>query len=558
MNKSNLFFIFLLSLKLSALPSLTNRCGEKRLKLNYPENVSVVVFDKECDAAYISPPAIGTVSVDGIIGSTNLNFCYSLKKYPEIIKNTIETKLHLSEIVKEIEKRYQNDLNKMQQLLSIIFNIQKEYNIMQSKILLDEKEIQEQEIKLEDALEKLRKCEKMTELNCDNEKELYNKIDDQIFYDKKKINLEKRKLIDIKYNLEENEKNKQSLEDSLAKSNSNIIFFKKTIDEIEKDALEGYNMYNQLDGFIAGLTFETNWAKNLRETASLNQNIDISFLPMPILKSTIFVESKEKPIMGQNSSLIVHVSIPGLNKPGDSSKADKLLNIDSSINEANPNSIISFGGTISLSLNSACEFVDENNIFNKENAKKELLSTMKINISHTYPIMQIRQYKIRFNPKRILDELESVTEINGFLSKEKIHETIERNITDDLFSINFYNNNSNNGFTREEQAQIKLDAKREIVDKILEQIGAVAQIDSNRPPVPRFDNFMGPRILAPCFGYNVCSAAGFIIETAQDLFGDETASSKFKKYNDIEIVHEYANESPVYYSYQTSFVEKKR
>lgn len=558
MNKSYLFFIFLLSLKLSSLPSLTNRCGEKRLKLNYPENVSVVVFDKECETAYVGPPANGIMKVDSVLESTSLWLCTSVRNITDTLENAFEARKIWGKIVLDLSKLQEELFKSMSSFSGELGKQKAKQDSLNHEISLFETSISQKELELEEASDNFKKCQKIIPNNCNNEIEIYNNIDDQISKLKKEILAKKYKLIEINSKIKEMEYTKEETQKSLDKIALNISNFKIMIRDIEVEAFENYQKYGQIYGINAGVTFETNWSQIMHETVEKNKDKPISIEPLPLLKSSLLVEIEENNKEKANlMHTVIEASFPGLKKAGDLSdlNLDQPISLDVSSNKSSPLSS-AISGIISLNLFGSCNLVDRNNKITKQKLEEKIGSLVKMNINHEYPLMQIRKYEIRFNPKRILDELESVTENNGFLYREKIHEVIENNITDDLFNIRFYHDSTDNGFTKEEQAQIKLDAKREIVDKILNQIGAIAQIDSNRPPIPRFEDVNGPRISTMCFGHTICYVTGFFIETFHNIFGSSNVSSRFKQSNNINIFHQYESESPVNLFLGTTFMPR--
>src|ERR1700748_2200554 len=65
-----------------AIPFQSNRCNEKNSKVKHPNGSQAVLFDEECNTAYVLPPSEGKASIAAIATTSNLNLCPAVNSIP--------------------------------------------------------------------------------------------------------------------------------------------------------------------------------------------------------------------------------------------------------------------------------------------------------------------------------------------------------------------------------------------------------------------------------------------------------------------------------------------
>lgn len=397
------------------------------------------------------------------------------------------------------------------------------------------------------------------EESCNAEHQILSKLLNEIEY----LNLDSsrlRKQINSMRNDADSIRNlKEELESRIDSVSEDLSRFKSLLQTMERDAFEGYQRYGQIYGASIGITFNSNWGQMLRQIEDLNRNSRITFTQLPISRSILNISATKSNPLNANLPVLSNASVPGFSivdlTKGNGMPA-KVLGIENN-DTINPTPWVNAAaGNIDLTLLGACDLIEEDNALSMVKVDKAIGALIKINAIHTYPVTLQRSYEILFNSKRILEEMEKVTENNGFLSSEKIHEVVKNNVTQDMFDVHFYNDDVSNGFSADEQAAIKLDAKYEIVDKILAEIGAIAHMPSELPPVPRLDHSRGVRLIIAantCYGYALCYVPGFVIGVVDAIWGDTEATAKFKRINNVNIRHRYSNESAAYHAISTTY-----
>lgn len=557
----NLCLLFF-SLQSLAIPSLTNRCGEKGVDIIPPDGVSIIAFNEACDTAYVGPPAAGSVTIDEVMGSTNLLFCNSVKLLPSIIEAATEGMHYWAKRITELSRDYDSVAFDLEGFGQKLAESESKLKFLNDSIELQSRVLVEKRTEAFKAKEAWNDCalNAKSDVSCQEEHRKFQALLGTVESLKSKMAMTEEEAIQADYEVNKNRRKKEEIESRMDRVSADLSRFRTILSGIERDAFEGYSRYGQIIGGTAGVSFSSDWALLVRRASELNRNSGLHFEQLPIGESTINIStSASNSLNGSPMPILFGASIPGF-RINDMAKNGEYQSMPMEIDEAIKSGIAPWisavSGQIDLSLIGACELLDSENRLSLRKANEAVGASIKINAFHTYPMTLVRRYEVVFNPKRILDELEGVSETGGFLSSTKIHEVIENNITKDVFDVIFYNNGRDNGFTDEEEKQIRLDAKREIVDKILQEIGAIAQIDSERPPLPELERSSGARFVygaLPCFGYPICMAAGFIIGVTDAFFGRTEVTTKFKKVNNIEVRHRYSSESPAYLAVSTTY-----
>ncbi|BBH52508.1 hypothetical protein [Fluviispira sanaruensis] len=97
--------LFLSNIAIAGGPNVVNKCDFKGV--NHPENSNGVMFDEECQNAYVLPPEVGKVTVSAVQQNLNLGFCSTMKidqnslKQSTLIRESILLKIN--NMIKELD-----------------------------------------------------------------------------------------------------------------------------------------------------------------------------------------------------------------------------------------------------------------------------------------------------------------------------------------------------------------------------------------------------------------------------------------------------------------------
>lgn len=140
------YLLCLFCFPLAAIPSLTNRCGQKNVQINYPENVSTILFNKDCDTAFVAPPSEGTVSVDSAMSSTNLLFCNTVNALPKMVEAAVQGMRYWVNRIEQLSKEYDEVAKETQKLAQQLAELEPELKEKEEAYKLIKQEIAEKKI----------------------------------------------------------------------------------------------------------------------------------------------------------------------------------------------------------------------------------------------------------------------------------------------------------------------------------------------------------------------------------------------------------------------------
>jgi hypothetical protein len=556
------YFAFIISFLLFtpitlAMPSLSNQCGEKGKSFIPPKNTTLVAFDEECDTAFIGPPANGRLQLDQIMENTNLLFCKTVKLLPQTIEAArqgiqfwVERIAKKSETYDEIVKTVNGHAKKLSELKPML----------ESKAKLLEK-YQENVFEIRKKAIELRRQHNDCKITDNDEKcdDIHNELKKELL----KLNNERAReseleliIMELEFQIKRESNKLEEINGRMEKLSADLEKFKRLLKDLETDALDGYERYGQLHGATATVNLHADWSKLIHEAQNKNAGFYIQQLPLIGSKVDITVGLPQGFGL-QSMSSILGARIPGFDNFIDiTNKEPRKMDLGRELSLNSMPIATTMGGQIDFNLLGACIMTDETGHIRPSIAQKKIGAQLVVNIQHTYPLMMKRNYEVTFNAKKIISEMEKLTESSGFLSSKKIHSLVKNNFTKEKFNINFYDEGGRNEFSKEEKEQIRTDAKYEIVDRILQEVNAIPQYGDESPALPRLDRSSGVRFVhhnLPCFGYPVCQAVGFIFGVVDAIFGNKEAVSSFKKVNETNITHRYNEVSPSYKTITATF-----
>jgi hypothetical protein len=547
-----------------ALPALTNKCGEKRVNLSLPTEADIIAYDKECTTAFVGPPSKGTAQVISATSSGNLSFCPSVKTLPNVVNKLMQAMEYWTTQLIEATNEALALEKAHDEKRAILIDYQEQQSSLEKQLAARDEELANLMKEIKDARSRLSDCQEMNDNNeacTGQEKELLalkknyfefrdryvSPIQEEIFEVEQKARTLDRKLKQISRNIAEN----------------NEIFegHKNRLKTLRNEAIAEYSIFGSLEGITAQIVFESKWGEQIEWAKQNNRYRGLHIEALPITKSRIHVDAAIISSHNINMpSTLMYASIPGFVKSGITDDAlpsgdNSIDNLDADISP-NGSLISGVSGKIVLSLIGACPLTDDRNKLQRNIDFRDLSSHITVNTINEYPMLHARRHKVTFKTARFAEEIEKRTEKGGFFHTSSIKEIIKENFSDDDFKVEFEVDPTAEAYTQAEKTLIKDEAKKEIVDRVLKEIGVVHELSRQQPPVPARLKQSGAGLIyaeAPCFGWAYCYAAKFIIGTLDSIFGKKEALTTFKVRNQQQVTYSYSDAKPATYSFVTTF-----
>lgn len=557
-------FIWLLaSTHLAALPSLTNNCGEKGINIRMPDGTSdIIAFDKECQTAYVGPPSTGSAEVVSVFSSANLSFCPSIKALPMVIN-----KLMVS---------YDYWLDELNKATNDALSLKKEYDAQEKKLIEREEEqhaIEEQLAKREEEYQsvmrdirdlsaRFNECLVLNVQDCEGIAQEFSLLK------KKYVEFRGRYIVPLEDQLSDSTRAAKTLARTLKQINDDIaknadIFqaHRQRLRSLRNEVIEDYALFGALEGMTAQILFESRWKEQLEEVKRSNPSAQVHIAPLPISKSKIFVDLANSQKRDINfPATLIYASVPGFTQSGTTvevlpSGDVQVKDLTASVDESSA-FMSGATGKIILSLVGSCPLTNGNNNLNRNLNFDELSSLISVNTFNEYPMLHERRHKVTFNASRFAEEIEKRTEEGGFFHTSSVHDIVRSNFSDDDFKVEFDHEPGAREYSEEEKAILTQEAKKEVLDRVLREIGVVHQLSAQKPPMPAELKQSGAgKIYAEteCFGWTYCYVATFVIGVLDSIFGTKDAVTKFIAQNNQRVTHVYSERKPAGYTFTTTF-----
>jgi hypothetical protein len=474
----------------TASPSLNAKCN---VGIVQPINASSVFFDESCSIAYVMPPINGKAEINSLAGTTNLQFCPSVKKVNTVVARIISSIEQTSEKMETMIKDF-DPLNK--EILNLrTALVQSKINMEAATARLGLAESKRQEIK--QALTQARKLYEDCIDTYSSDNNLCKEASEEwtvLKTEAKIVNREYRDLNDQSLTATEeyNRTNARMREATNRHKEAVLPMFDllERLSELNSKVMNLYKEYAQLEGAKGQISWSIKWDKLLDEYRRLNPNLTMHWTKMPIKEAELVATAK---LAGSNVSeltSLVTAHIPGAKRSGIAgiAKGQKVTNVQiyPSIDEGA--SIIfsnSIAGQIVLNLLGACPYFD--GIHDRTSIDpSELANHMIANLAYSYELAARRGYNASYNLSNLLSRIEEKTKTGGLFSTSHAHVLIESQESNDWFKIDFSNNTADFQYTVDEQVQITKTVKAELFDKALKQFAILNAGTPIAPPIPQY------------------------------------------------------------------------
>ncbi len=538
--------IFLINQGAFAIPSLNARCN---IKVKAPDLGSGVMFDETCTTAYVLPPLHGSASVPNMVQNANLQFCPAVLKAGNVADKTMTSANTLADRIANMIKDFSSLDKEIQELRMQKAEAEPEYEALQEKFNRETSRSEELKEALIEAKKAYKDC---TLLATDPTTECSNQSSEVENAKTAFADHLRNVLSPLEDNFLEKKQAFKKLDNKIAELSKQytegltpVLDLQEKLFDLNARVLDLYKTYAPMEGVVSQVLFEVNYPSLINEYQKLNPGI--TFEQAPIKAGEIYANGKTP----SNYDLVslpalLWSVVPGITdqKTGAASMRPVLGPMIRLVRSSptppinnNVGQLNSLSGQVALSITGACNYFPKGADTTKTSMDfKAFAALLDANMKLTFEVGARRGYFAKYNMSNFFSRVEKNVKKGGFFSSTNIHSVVEDTKSNDWFEITFDQPGSSEfQYSPSEQAEITREVKGQLVDRALRNIGIASGGPSVMPGMPS-QPVSGASQLASSMrkgcGFNLyCQAGGFILGTLDNIFGQTTAVSDFKRQN---------------------------
>jgi hypothetical protein len=517
-------------------PSLNSKCP---FTAATPLNGGGVIYDESCTMAYVLPPKTGTVAIDSLSPTTNIQFCPSIKNVNQVATRTFDSIDVVSQKIQDMIKSY-DPLDK--ELLEMKVKL----GIAKSKMEIAKKQLENAELQLQDLRHTTRDARIAYE-NCMEAAGNASCLELKSTWDKAKDSLNSFHKDHYRKKLAGAENATEDHNLLLARMNilnsrymdalSPMLEMQERLASLGHRVMELYQDYVMLEGASGQIIWTVNWDRSLEDYRKANPDLRVNWTRLP-LKDVEFIATLKTGNNPSNTGITAVKSafFPGARPTGFAGmgKGEKVnaLQTEASNTHSSPIFGNSLSGQVVLTLAGACPYfsgIEERTSLNVD----DLASTMIANLIYTYELATKRSYTATYNLSALVRRIEQKIQKGGFFATTAAHNIIDDGDSSDWFSIDFGANSSSFQYSSQEQKEIKTEIKKELMDKTIRQMAILNAGSAVAPVLPQsIDSGAATarKELRECVHY-YCQAASAIVGVADSIWGRSNSTASFHKNN---------------------------
>lgn len=347
-----------------------------------------------------------------------------------------------------------------------------------------------------------------------------------------------RQIADLKRRLKEVEQEleKNGEDETLKKKQESLLDQLSTVTQLHETATDMFKDYAVMQGATGNVTFRLELDKLAQAYKNENPQFSGRFIPVPLddLRFHAAVDLE----FDSNFPAIQGLAIPALNVPPAPKVSDEPVSEvpDAlSFEKGEATKFLQMGpvkaANVALSLVGICQWYDEET---EKLDQEAFAKSLTVSFSYSYPVQAQRQYVVKYNMSRWLDEIESFKDFRAPFSASSLKNIAENTSSSDWMSVDF--SKSEGGFTSsQEQAVIT----KEVADTL--QVNAINQLalqHGTTAPDGASADLTEAGIQAwakqqrkECGSFSFCYIADYVGESLSGIWDDEKAITKFKSTN---------------------------
>ncbi|MDA9951200.1 hypothetical protein N9D31_01370 [Oligoflexaceae bacterium] len=534
-----------------AVPYASLKCNPLKAKIVHPDGAQGVLFDESCSTAYVLPPETGNAGMSAIAGNSNLNFCSSVNKIPELSKTMVDSLDSVGQKVLAMIKDFEPQNAQLQELREKTDDLNADFELLKSRH--EALEIEEGDLK-QSYISSKNDYNDCLELNedkpeiCDVKKTEMNVAKTEWAGMKKGEYKEvSRSLLAKKNELDKAGRKLARFTGDLTKNLSPLFDLQEKLFTLKDKLSELYTEYAPLRGVTGQITYEVNWSEILNKYQELNPDVTLNFVKMPIIDAKVHATAYvDRENAQAGIPVLLHAAIPGLGEMGIEQIGSGDLSVEPETSVPDEVASVALGlgdaavsGQMTLSLVGACPFFPEGSESDRDEiSSDDLTAYMTVNAVYEFPLKARRKYKAEYQLARMMERIEKKKKKGGFFSSKSVHEVIENSDSKDWFKITFDANDPDFSYTSAEQDAITAEVKIGLIQRALGHVAATTfQAGGNPPPLPDVmpngASVTGDALNKTCGFHIYCRAGGFVLKALSSIFGRSEAVSSFKRSNDV-------------------------
>ncbi len=562
----------------AGIATLNPKCSSNLPGINTPTNGTGILFDEQCETAFVKPPELGIASLAALARNAgNLQFCPAVLKSGELATSLVDSAFRLKDKIEARQEAVDELEAEIQTAQASIDETKASLQANQETLTLKQDQLTRLQGELVLLKGEVESCSILGGDDCDLKAEQLLELKSDYLAQKQQFDQLRVEEIHLKAELARAEATKKRLlapyEESitvLEDLQAKLLNIFTSIDSLRRN-------WVQLEGGTAQLIYRLAWADLVQKYKELNPiygERGIDFMPISIKDARIFATQK-LPGAQDMSTLpaVLSAVIPGaspyglshLNKGNETIEAS---DTDEAVASSRPamdflsGGLSSFSAQVILSLNGICQFFPEGMDSSDRNSidANELSAHMVVNASLSYDTKVRRKYRARYNLKNMISQLEKKSQQKKwFFQTKDVHELIVDQNASDWFSIEFDEDSSD--FSQNEQDKITQEVKADLINRALKR---VAVITATAPALPEFSKtgYESATKLnkaldkLKCLKW-YCQGFKYSLGVLDGFFGKKQAVSNFKQSNSVWVEDNVSQVKVIQASQIISFASEK-
>lgn len=268
-------------------PSLNSKCP---FTTATPLNGGGVIYDESCTMAYVMPPKTGTVAIDSISPTTNIQFCPSIKNVNQVATRTFDSIDVVSQKIQDMIKAY-DPLDK--ELLEMKVKL----GIAKSKMEIAKKHLENADLQLQELRQTTRDA-RITYENCMEAVDNVSCLEMKSTWDKAKDSLNsfhkdyyRKKLTGAENATEDHNlllARMNVLNSRYMDALSPMLEMQERLASLGHRVMELYQDYVMLEGASGQIIWTVNWDGSLEDYRKVNPDLRVNWTRLP-LKDVEFI-----------------------------------------------------------------------------------------------------------------------------------------------------------------------------------------------------------------------------------------------------------------------------
>ncbi len=524
-------------------PQLSTKCG---IDVKNPKNGTGVSFEENCRTAYVLPPALGTMRLEALAPSMNLQFCRAMSQSGNIAEKYMKSLFTLAEKVDTLIQDAKPIERRQTELRELLATKEAAYNKAKSVFTQEETESQNLEAAKRKAALEYDDCVAQNPTapdKCEATLSEKNATDKSYVRHRLVEYKQARRALDLaEYEQDEATRKLAAQSKRYQDALQPLVDLSNSIAELNNQVTQIYATYAAYEGATGAIVYETGWANLISEYQSLNKDLGIAFQQIPVKQGSLWgtLKASGDRTLAPQIPAVLSAVIPGYSDVKSTPEATgETVPVGKSTPSA-PNaslmnaSVQGLKGQIVLSLAGSCGLFEGPNAKPRDVNFDQITAHMVLNASYTYELAAHRGYTASYQLAEMMSRFEEYVQKGGFFSTSTVHSIIENNNSNTWFNIKFDAESSEFQYTPEEQEELKKTVKAELADQALKRVAMLNA--GTAPALPPVGGQSGAGAISASLRYCpmwYCQAGSLVFGVLDSIFGRKSAISDFKRHNNV-------------------------